>query len=105
MRPACKSVEAAPGAPAGSTRVRPGFDEIVSGWMLVDDFNDLTDRIEQADEWTRIHGPLEDDEQKTLEMMIQCQIAKGIARGDFEPFFPRADNRCTTHPDETEYEP
>lgn len=68
--------------------MRDQFREIVSGWMLIDDFDDLTDRIERAAKWTEVNGPLELDEQNTIRLMIQSQIARGIRRGDFEPFIP-----------------
>jgi hypothetical protein len=67
--------------------LRPGFHEITSGWMLIDDFDDLTDRIERLAAWKNANGPLTDDEQATVSFMIECQVARGIARGDFEPFF------------------
>ena len=58
--------------------MREGLGEIVSGWMLIDDFDDLTDRIERAAEWTKEHGPLRDDEAATIRLMIECQIARGF---------------------------
>lgn len=69
--------------------MREGFSDIVSGWMLIDDFDDLTRRIEEASEWTKTNGPLEPDEQATIGLMIQAQVARGIRRGDFEPHIPR----------------
>jgi hypothetical protein len=56
--------------------LRDGFREIVTGWMLVDDFDDLTDRIERAAEWTKENGPLAPDEEATVKMMIETQVAK-----------------------------
>jgi hypothetical protein len=64
--------------------LRDEFREIVSGWMLIDDFDDLTDRIERTAEFVRQTGPLQPDEERTVEMMIQAQIARGIQRGDFD---------------------
>lgn len=58
--------------------MRDGFRDIVSGWMLIDDFDDLTDRIERSAEWTKVNGPLEPDEQATAEFMIKAQIARGM---------------------------
>ena len=66
--------------------MRDGFREIVSGWTIIDDFDDLTDRIERAAEWTKANGPLEADEDATVKLMIEAQIARGIQRGDFEPY-------------------
>jgi hypothetical protein len=66
--------------------LRDGFRDIVSGWMLVDDFDALTDRIESAAEWTERNGPLTDDEAATIRMMIETQVAMSIKRGDFEPY-------------------
>jgi len=68
--------------------LRPGFADIVDGWMLVDDFDDLTDRIERAAIWTKENGPLNEDEDATISFMIEAQIARGIRRGDFEPYIP-----------------
>jgi hypothetical protein len=69
--------------------MRDGFREIVSGWMIIDDFDDLTGRIQRAAEWTEANGALDPDEYATVEAMIESQIARGIRRGDFEPFIPR----------------
>lgn len=67
---------------------RDGFKAIADGWMLVDDFDELTDRIERLGEWAKQQGGLTADEESTVRLMIEAQIAKGIARGDFEPFVP-----------------
>lgn len=72
--------------------MRNEFAEIVSGWMLVDDFDDLTDRIERSARWAEVNGPLLVDEQATVRLMIQSQIACGIRRGDFEPCIPADTN-------------
>lgn len=64
-------------------QIRDGFREIVSGWMLVDDFDDLTDRIERSAEWAKENGPLLPDEAATVKFMIESQVARGISRGDF----------------------
>jgi hypothetical protein len=68
--------------------MRPEFLEIVDGWSLVDDFDDLTERIERSAKWTAANGPLLADEAATVRLMIECQVAMGIRRGDFEPFIP-----------------
>lgn len=57
--------------------MRDGFREITSGWTLIDGMEDITDRIERAAEWTGAHGPLEPDEQATIELMIRTQVARG----------------------------
>ena len=82
--------------------MRAEFREIVSGWMLVDDFDDLTGRIERTAEFTRQHGPLEADEEQTVAMMVQSQIARGIRRGDFEPYLSQGDNEDEEDDDEQE---
>jgi hypothetical protein len=69
--------------------MRPEFLAIVDGWSLVDDFDDLTDRIERSADWAKANGPLLEDEQATVRLMIETQVAMGIRRGDFEPFIPR----------------
>jgi len=66
--------------------MREGFREIVSGWTLIDDFDDLTDRIERSAVWAKENSPLQPDEQATAAMMIETQIMRGIHRGDFEPY-------------------
>jgi hypothetical protein len=60
--------------------IRDGFREIVAGWMLVDDWGDLTDRIERAAKWSEANGPLQPDEEATIRYMIECQIARGLER-------------------------
>jgi wyosine [tRNA(Phe)-imidazoG37] synthetase (radical SAM superfamily) len=69
--------------------LRPEFSEIVAGWMLIDDFNDLTDRLERLAELIESIGGIDKlsiDEHATVRIMIESQIARGVARGDFEPF-------------------
>jgi hypothetical protein len=63
--------------------IRDEFAAIVSGWTLISGLTDLTDRIERAAEWTKANGPLLPREEATIELMIKCQIARGIERGDF----------------------
>lgn len=67
---------------------RDSFKAIADGWMLVDDFDELTDRIERLAVWTGQNKPLTPDEESTVQLMIESQVAKGVARGDFEPFIP-----------------
>lgn len=55
--------------------MRDEFVAIVSGWTLVRDFNALTERIEEAAKWMEINGPLNEIESKTIELMIQTQLA------------------------------
>ena len=62
--------------------MRAEFEEIVSGWTLIDGMGDLTDRIERAEEWTQKNGPLEPDEKATIGVMIEAQIARGGWSGD-----------------------
>lgn len=56
--------------------MRDGFREIVSGWTLISGTDDLTDRIERSAKWTEINGPLEADEEATIKLMIEAQIAR-----------------------------
>ncbi len=44
--------------------------------MLVDDWDALTERIEQLADWTKANGPLSEDEAATIKLMIDCQIAQ-----------------------------
>jgi hypothetical protein len=69
-----------------SETIRPGFAEISSGWMIVDCFAELSDRIDRLARWQKVNGPLNDTEKATIELMIESQIARGIRRGDFAPF-------------------
>jgi hypothetical protein len=55
--------------------LRPGFQEIASRWMLSDDLDELTDRIERLATWSETNGPLTNDEQATVLRMIEAQIA------------------------------
>lgn len=57
--------------------LRPGFQDIATGWLLVDDFHDLTDRIERLATWSSANGPLTADEHATVAMMIDRQILLG----------------------------
>lgn len=61
--------------------MRAGFVEVTSGWMLVMGFEAITERIEQAAEWTKANGPLEPDEEATVKMMIECQMAQAEREG------------------------
>jgi hypothetical protein len=72
--------------------LREGFREIVTGCMTIDDFDDLTDRIERSAEWAKANGPLRPDEAATVKLMIESQVARGIRRGDFEPYISRNDD-------------
>lgn len=58
--------------------MRDEFRDIVSGWTLISGLDDLTDRIERAAEWTKLNGPLEQDEEATVKLMIEAQIARGL---------------------------
>lgn len=57
--------------------MRAEFDEITSGWTLINSFDELTDRIEQAAKWTAQNGPLQPDEEARIKRMIETQIAQG----------------------------
>lgn len=65
------------------------WDDIVRGWMLVDDWDDLTDRIERLAELMgrakMAVADLDDLKAATVKMMIDKQISEGLARGDFAP--------------------
>lgn len=62
--------------------MRAEFREIISGWMLIDGLSDLTDRIELAAEWTKKNRPLQPDEEATIKLMIEAQIARSDPRGE-----------------------
>jgi hypothetical protein len=61
--------------------MREEFKAIVSGWTLYSGVEPLTERIEAAAEWTKANGPLQPDEEATIKIMIEAQIARG--EGDF----------------------
>lgn len=58
--------------------MRSEFKNIISGWMLTDDFNLLSEIIERAAEWTKRNSSLLPDEQAVMTMMIERQIALGL---------------------------
>jgi hypothetical protein len=58
--------------------MRDGFRDITSGWTLISGMDDITGRIERAAEWTEANGPLEADEEATIRLMIQTQVARGL---------------------------
>lgn len=65
-------------------RLRDGFAEIASGWMLVDSFADVTDRIERLGRWTTANGgydALTEDELATVSLMIRTQFVRGAREG------------------------
>ena len=57
--------------------MRDGFHAIINGWALHDGIVDLTERIEAAAEWTKANGPLQPNEEATIKLMIEAQIARG----------------------------
>ena len=66
--------------------MRPEFKTIVEGWTLHSGIGDLTERIEAAAEWTKANGPLQPDEEATIKLMIEAQIARGMGGDDYESF-------------------
>jgi hypothetical protein len=58
--------------------MRDGFRGITSGWTLISGIDDMTERIERVADWMKVNGPLEPDEQATIELMIEAQIARGM---------------------------
>jgi hypothetical protein len=79
--------------------IRDEFAAIVSGWTLTSDVEDLGEKIEAAARWTEAHGPLLADEEATVKMMIETQVARGVRRGDFEPYIsmPDEEEECCRH--------
>jgi hypothetical protein len=61
--------------------MRAEFDEITTGWALIDGIDDITERIERAAEWAKANGPLRADEQARIDLMIKIQISRGTGRG------------------------
>lgn len=54
-------------------RLREGFAEISSGWMLISGMEDITDRIERLGKWILANGgtaSINTAEHATLTMMI-----------------------------------
>lgn len=61
--------------------MREEFKDIVSGWALQSGLGPLTEHIEAAAEWTKANGPLEPDEEATIKLMIEAQIARSGFNG------------------------
>lgn len=61
--------------------MRDEFAAIISGWTLISGFDAITARIEETARWTEANGPLLPDEASTVELMIQCQIARAFEEG------------------------
>jgi hypothetical protein len=61
--------------------MRQGFSHITSGWTLVDDVYELTERIERAANWIEANGPLQPDEAATIRLMIESQVARAYEEG------------------------
>jgi len=51
------------------------FQAIVHGWMVIDNWDALTRRIERVAAWVRKNGPLDPDEAAILRLMIERQTA------------------------------
>lgn len=60
--------------------MRDGFRAITSGWMMISGIEDLTERIERAAEWSKLHGPLEPDERATIDVMVEAQFVRAFLR-------------------------
>lgn len=58
--------------------MRDAFHDIVFGWALQSGLDPLTERIEAAAKWTKENGPLEPDEEATVKLMIEAQIARSM---------------------------
>jgi hypothetical protein len=64
--------------------LRDGFRDIVSGHLLVDSFDAVTDIIEESAKWVDANGGLEactDDERATIKFMIERQMALAEREG------------------------
>lgn len=66
--------------------MRDGFHKIVSGWALYSGMGDLTERLEVVAEWQKANGPLQPDEEATVKLMIEAQIARGGWSGQEEGY-------------------
>lgn len=67
--------------------MRDEFRDIVSGWTLIDDVDDLSDRLMRLDVWMKINGSLLPDEEATIKLMIEA----GVARLESQVLGPLAD--------------
>lgn len=65
------------------------WDGIVSGWMLVDDHDQLTERIEKLGDLMKRAGvrleDLDEVQRSTVELMIQTQVSRAVRDGHFGP--------------------
>ncbi len=66
--------------------MRDEFRAVVSGWTLTSDVEDLGEYIGETVRFVEANGPLQPDEERTVEMMVECQVARGIERGDLAPY-------------------
>lgn len=57
--------------------MREEFRALISGWMLTDDFDTLTEIIERSAKWAERNSPLLPDEQGIVKLMIERQILIG----------------------------
>jgi len=57
------------------------FKEIVDGWLLIDSFDDVTERLERIAEHVKQYGPLTPDEEVTVKLMIEVQMARAEREG------------------------
>lgn len=58
--------------------MRNEFASMTDVWTLISGMDDITYRIEEVAKWTIANGPLQPDEEKRIQLMIQTQIARGF---------------------------
>lgn len=71
--------------------LRDAFLDISSGWMLIDSYDDITDRIERLAALTKSLGGVEaltDDERATVRYLIEVQFVRAAREGIGERFDP-----------------
>jgi hypothetical protein len=76
--------------------MRDGFREIISGWTLIDDVDDISFRLEELARFSETNGPFEEDELKTIKLMIDVQVARAVRWGYFAPYImpPETEPPC-----------
>ena len=62
--------------------MRDDFRRIVTGWTLIYNMDDLTERIERAAQWTRQNRPLETDESESpSSQMVDLHLTGTVRNG------------------------
>lgn len=67
--------------------LRPGFSDITSGWMLIDDDEALLDRLRQILRFIDVQGELSPDEAATADLMLKSWATRTSGSQAIGEFF------------------